>query len=114
MKAVKSLSDQEKELTLFVTSSRIADHKSLAERMYRSGYNVTVEMNGKHQKNFTVHYIDMAGGITEWKVPYQQLDSKADSASTCCFGIANVIFQDWLEVFDILKQVNNVTPQNRG
>jgi hypothetical protein len=78
MKAVKALPDAAKELTLIVTSTRTNDHKSLAERLYRSGYNVAVEMNGTNHKNFKVNYVDKSGGISTWDIPYSQIDARAD------------------------------------
>jgi hypothetical protein len=78
VEAIKALPDAAKELTLIVTSTRTCEHKSLAERLYRSGYNVMVELNGTNFKNYRVHYVDKSGGISLWEVPYKELDAKAD------------------------------------
>ena len=78
MEAVKALPKSAKELTLFVTSSRIADHTRLAKRLYDSGYNVMVELNGKNSKNFIVSYINKSGYRGYWQIPYLQIDMKAD------------------------------------
>lgn len=78
MEQVKALPKSSKELTMFVTSTRTCDHSSLAERLYRSDYNVTVEMNGTNSKNFKVNYVDKFGDISTWNIPYSQIDSKAD------------------------------------
>lgn len=78
MTIVKALPDDAKELTLIVTSTRTCDHRSLAERLYRSGYNVTVELNGTNSKNFKVKYVDKSGGISSWDIPSNAIDTKAD------------------------------------
>ena len=78
MEAVYTLPDAAKELTLMVTSTRTCDHRSLAERLYRSGYNVTVEMNGTNAKNFRVCYVNKSAGISVWDIPFKQIDLKAD------------------------------------
>ena len=78
MEVVKALPKSAKELTLFVTSSRIADHTRLTKRLYDSGYNVMVELNGKNSKNFIVSYINKSGYRGYWQIPYLQIDMKAD------------------------------------
>ena len=78
MEAVNALPANAKEMTLFVTSTRTCDHESLASRLYRCGYNVTVELNGTNSKNFRVKFINKSGGITKWDIPFSQIDSKAD------------------------------------
>jgi hypothetical protein len=78
MKVVKALSDETKELTLFVTSTRLNDHRSLAQRLFNCGYNVTVQLNGNNNKNFNVNYLDESGDISSWDIPFSQIDSKAD------------------------------------
>lgn len=85
MEEVKALPKAAKELTLFVTSTRTCDHKTLAERLYRSEYNVTVEMNGTNSKNFKVKYVNKSGGISSWDIPFSQIDAKADSGDLATF-----------------------------
>jgi len=78
LQEVKQLPDPAKELSLIVTSTRTDDHSRLAERLYRIGYNVTVELNGKLNKNYKVNYIDKSGEISTWIIPYAQIDAQAD------------------------------------
>lgn len=78
MRAIKALPKESKELSLIVTSTRTCDHTKMAERLYRIGYNVTVELNGTNNKNYRVNYIDDSGNISEWNIPFHQIDSKAD------------------------------------
>lgn len=78
MAKVKAMPERAKELSLFVTSTLTCDHLSLAERLYKSEYNVTVEMNGTNSKNFTTRYVDKYGGISSWDIPYSQIDARAD------------------------------------
>lgn len=85
MKAIKALPDSAKELTLIVTSTRTDDHKNIAKRLYRSGYNVTVELNGTNNKNFKVKYVNDSGGISSWNIPYSYIDLKADNGDLKSF-----------------------------
>jgi len=78
LEKIKMLPGEAKELSLIVTSTKTADHKSLAEKLYRIGYNVTVELNGKLNKNFRVNYVNSSGGISTWTIPYAQIDARAD------------------------------------
>lgn len=89
MEAIKALPKTAKELTLIVTSTRTADHSSLAHRLYRSGYNVTVEMNGTNNKNYKINYVDKSGGISTWSVPFSQIDAKADRGDLETFRNSN-------------------------
>jgi hypothetical protein len=78
METVRALPDSAKELSLIVTSTLTSQHSKLAERLYMSGYNVTVELNGVNNKNFNVKYINKNGGISVWNIPFSQIDAKAD------------------------------------
>jgi len=78
LEKIKALPAAAKELSLIVTSTKTSDHQILAERLYRIGYNVTVELNGKLNKNFKVNYINKSGGISTWTIPYAQIDARAD------------------------------------
>jgi hypothetical protein len=89
MEAVKALPKAAKELTLIVTSTRTCDHSSLAQRLYRCGYNVTVEMNGANSKNYRVNYVDNSGKIATWAIPFSQIDSKADNGDLETFHDCN-------------------------
>lgn len=78
MQEVRCLPDEAKELSLVVTSTLTSQHTSLCERMYRSGYNVTVELNGVNNKNFKVKYVNNSGDISSWDIPYSYVDAKAE------------------------------------
>ena len=78
METVKALPDSAKELSLIVTSTLTSEHRSVADRLNRIGYNVTVELNGKNNKNFTISFIDKSGGISTWDLPYHQIDTEPD------------------------------------
>jgi len=78
LKEIKKLDKTSKELSLIVTSTRTQDHSRLAERLYRIGYNVTVELNGTLMKNYKVNYVDQNGAISSWVIPYSQIDALAD------------------------------------
>ncbi len=81
LKEIESLPQKAKELSLIVTSTRTEDHTSLAERLYQVGYNVTVELNGKNNKNYKVNYVTTDGSVSSWIIPYTQIDSYAERGS---------------------------------
>ncbi len=81
LKEIKQLPKAAKELSLIVTSTRTDAHARLAERLYRMGYNVTVQLNGEFNKNYKVNYIDQSGSVSTWVIPYSQLDNVADKGN---------------------------------
>ncbi len=89
LESIKELPKSAKELSLIVTSTKTADHQSLAEKLYRIGYNVTVELNGKLNKNFKVNYVNKSGGISTWTIPYVQIDARADNGDLENFRDSN-------------------------
>jgi hypothetical protein len=78
MESITRLPPAAKELSMIVTSTRTSDHSSIAERLYRSGYNVTVELNGTNKNNFTVKFVNKSSGISTWEIPYGEIDKRAD------------------------------------
>lgn len=94
---LKILPDVAKELSLIVTSTRTDDHQRIAERLYRIGYNVTVELNGKFNKNYKVNYINKSGGISTWMIPYSQIDANADNGDLETFWTSSKIIYSGIE-----------------
>lgn len=78
MEEIARLPSSAKELGLIVTSTRTSDHSSIAQKLYRIGFNVTVEMNCTNNKNYKVKYMTLGGTIASWDIPVSQIDSKAD------------------------------------
>lgn len=76
-KSIKELPDENKQLAFIVTSSIRSDHNKLAKRMFRLGFNVTIELNCTNAKNYTVKYNSDAGEIIEWNIPYNLIEKAA-------------------------------------
>lgn len=80
-RALKELPDENKQLCFIVSSTRKATHRDMANRMFRLGFNVTVELNSTNTKNYSVMYDDDAGETKEWKIPYTALEKLARSGT---------------------------------
>jgi len=72
---VKRLSYEQKELTLFVTSTKTLDHTCLSERLCSEEYNVIVELNGTNNKNYFVRYVTQENEIRTWNIPYTYVEN---------------------------------------
>ena len=79
LKEVRSMTFDSKELTLFVTSSRTADHSKMSQRLVAFGYNVMVEMNNSIGRDFQVRYYNGLGDACMWNIPFKELNALADS-----------------------------------
>lgn len=76
-KSLKALPDDNKQLAFVVTSTIRSDHKKLANRMFRVGFNVTIELNCTNNKNYSVMYNSESGETKEWKIPYGAIEKSA-------------------------------------
>lgn len=85
LQTIGGLPDAAKELCLIVTSTRVQDHSDMAEKLYRIGFNVCVELNGTNNKNFRVNYVDAGGNVRVWNIPYSVIESKADKGDLKTF-----------------------------
>jgi hypothetical protein len=78
-KELNTLPEVNKQLTFVVTSKIRANHAKLAKRMFRIGFNVTIELNSTNNKNYTVMYNSICGEIKEWKIPYNAIEKLAEA-----------------------------------
>lgn len=85
LQTIGGLSHTAKELCLIVTSTRVQDHSDMADKLYRIGFNVCVELNGTNNKNFRVNYVDEGGNIRMWNIPYNIIENKADKGDLKTF-----------------------------
>lgn len=76
-KSLKELPDDNKQLAFVVAGTLRDMHKKLANRMFRLGFNVTIELNCTNTKNYTVMYDNDCGETKEWKIPYSAIEKLA-------------------------------------
>ena len=83
---LKTISDDAKELCLIISSIRTDDHSRMADKLYKIGFNVTIELNGVNNKNFLVKYTTTDNNnIASWNIPYKEIDKLADSGELDTF-----------------------------
>lgn len=91
---INTLPESAKELSLIVTSTRVDEHRILADKLYRIGYNVTVELNGETKKNYSVKYVNHSGNISVWNIPYSQIEAMADNGDLDTVRLFDGRFKD--------------------
>jgi len=75
---IDKLSNDAKELTLVVTSTRTADHARMSDTLTRCGYNVIVEMNNTIGRQFRVQYLTRGKRLMSWNIPFNVINALAD------------------------------------
>lgn len=86
--AIKSLPDENKQLSFIVVSTLRSSHAKLARKMFRLGFNVTVELNSGNAKNYVVMYRNKKDEVCQWKVPYDQIEKLADNGEISLYTSA--------------------------
>lgn len=79
LSSLKCLPEAKKELTLIAVTSSVNNHENMVKKLFKIGYNVTVELNGRNMKNYRVHYVNDIGIVKTWFIPYKEIDTKADN-----------------------------------
>lgn len=97
LSSLRDLPQENKELTLIVVSARINNHENMVEKLFRIGYNVTVELNGRNSKNYRVKYVNNSGTIKSWNIPYLNIDNKADNGDLKMFRYNRKLIKTYIE-----------------
>lgn len=100
LRELGALPADSKELSLIVTSTRTEDQRAMAQVLFNVGFNVAVELNAVNSRNYVVHYLDGAGGVATWAVPYNTLEALANRGQLSSAFVDDVVVDTGLHSAD--------------
>ena len=86
---ITNMPDQYKKISLFVFTNKIEQMREKGERLLSCGFNIIVLLNSENSRNYNVLYKNEENQISEWSIPFTELEIFADKKKLAFFQDKN-------------------------
>ena len=86
---ITNMPHEYKKVSLFVFTNKIEQMREKGERLLSCGFNIIVLLNSENSRNYNVLYKNEENQISEWSIPFTELEIFADKKKLAFFQDKN-------------------------